>query len=204
MRPGALIIPIHPPPPKLMANSAYKLGHFSDEIWQEHIHPPVFKYFSSGRKNPKIVATLPHGDPKVFAKLAECMMEPYLVLYVLHTPRGEGKSGRYQSPPLAHDELKNLLDIFGNFFASDSRFDLWIHSPTDQATLVWDRHNLIYAYGIAEKFLECLRYLRFAEGIPEIPATHEHHYRKEFDHEAARLLTHWEWKYSELHPEDEQ
>lgn len=122
----------------------------------------------------------------------------------VHTPRGEGKPGRYQSSPLAGEELKDFLDRFGSFFSSDSRFDLWIHSPTDQATLVWDRHNLIFTYGITAKFLECFKSLKFTEGIPEVPSPHEHYYRKEFDSDASELLDRWDWSYSELRPDDEQ
>ncbi len=187
-----------------MLEPAYKIGHLADGIWQERVHPPVFRDSSSRETNPRIEATLPHGDTKVFGKLTECMSEPCIVLYVLHTPRGEGKPGRYQSSPLAGEELKDFLDRFGSFFSSDSRFDLWIHSPTDQATLVWDRHNLIFAYGITAKFLECFKSLKFTEGIPEVPSPHEHYYRKEFDSDASELLDRWDWSYSELRPDDEQ
>lgn len=187
-----------------MSRAAYKLGCLSDGVWQEHVHLRLFRNSTSSEKNPRIEATLPDGDPSIFSKLAECMSEPYFLLYLLHTPRGEGNPGRYQSPPLAGEEVKDFLDRLGTYLSSDSRFDLWIHSPSDQATLVWDRHDIIYAYGLLDQFLERLKSLGFCEGLPEIPSPHEHHYRKDFDADASSLLKHWEWSHSELHAEDEQ
>ncbi|GEM_PF-1862570 len=65
-----------------MLEPAYKIGHLADGIWQERVHPPVFRDSSSRETNPRIEATLPHGDTKVFGKLTECMSEPCIVLYV--------------------------------------------------------------------------------------------------------------------------
>jgi hypothetical protein len=41
---------------------------------------------------------------------------------------------------------------FAEFLTEDGRHDLWLHSPRTDATLVWDRHDLIYAYGPLEQF----------------------------------------------------
>jgi hypothetical protein len=38
---------------------------------------------------------------------------------------------------------------FGRFLSGESRFDLWVRSHDDDATIVLDHYNLIYAYGPA-------------------------------------------------------
>jgi hypothetical protein len=66
--------------------------------------------------------------------LAELLPPPFYVLYILHTPRGEGEAGRYQSNERSLDELSGLLSKYSSFFSSDGRHDLWgsIH-PTPAA-----------------------------------------------------------------------
>jgi hypothetical protein len=43
--------------------------------------------------------------------------------------------------------VEKFLNEFGRFVREDSRHDLWVRSHDDDATIVLDRHNLIYAYG---------------------------------------------------------
>lgn len=136
--------------------------------------------------------------------MAECLEPPYYLLYVLHTPRGEAPPGRYQSPPLSSTEFRKFLDGFGAFLQADGRFDLWVHSQTDNATLVWDRHDLLHGYGPIERYAERLGRLGFVAGMPVIPIPHEHHYRKECDALATKLIAAYDWTCTPLRPEDEQ
>jgi hypothetical protein len=93
---------------------------------------------------------------------------------------------------------------FGAYLSSDARFDLWAYSPTERATVVWDRHNQLFAYGPLEKFTTQLKALGFYGGKADVPVPHQHHYRQEFDVQAAQLLAAVAWSYSPLRPEDEQ
>jgi hypothetical protein len=104
------------------------------------------------------------GYSSVLLKLVECLAPPFLVLYVLHTPRGEGDPGRYQSPELELGAIQSFITRFASFFAGDARFDLWIHSPSAKGTIVFDRHNLLYGYGPIECFSRGLASLGFSEG----------------------------------------
>jgi len=140
----------------------------------------------------------------VLSKLTECLFAPFHILYVLHTPRGEGVAGRYQSPLVQDSELSDFLSRYSAFLKGDARFDLWIHSPGSNGTLVWDRHNLLYAYGPVECFTKALHGLGFSNGEPNIPAPHQHFYREECDVDAFNILSAFSWRYSPLHPEDEQ
>lgn len=137
-------------------------------------------------------------------KLIECLTPPFFVLYVLHTPRGEGDPGRYQSPQLELGDLRAFISRFASFFAGDARFDLWVHSPSAKGTIVWDRHNLIYGYGPVGCFGRALGSIGFSEGKPSVPGPHMHHYRKELDPDGTAILSAFLWQHSPLRPEDEQ
>ena len=182
----------------------YKLGRLQADRWVEHSYPPVYKLPESTEGSQRLVAGVPGGDPEVFLRLASCLEPPYFLLYVLHTPRGEGEPGRYQSPELSLGELNRFVSEFKSFLAQDARFDLWVHSPSERATVVWDRHNQIFAYGPLDRFESELRLLGFSPGVPEVPVPHEHHYRAELDSLAQKVLKALKWSHSPLQPEDEQ
>lgn len=176
-----------------------KLFHEVDGEWVPHRHPPVYR-----RERHRLVAGVPDGDADLFESLLVPLEGPFHLLYVLHTPRGEAHPGRYQSPLLDKPSVIAWLRTFAGFFAADARFDLWLHDPAISATLVWDRHNLLYAYGPIERFANCLSERAFSEGELSIPSPHEHHYRAEFDAEARSLMASQAWSMSPLRPEDEQ
>ena len=181
-----------------------KLSHQIAEEWVPHSYEPVFSIVVEGNAAPKIVGSIPSGDVLTFERLATCMQPPYFLLYVLHTPRGEATPGRYQSPPVSIEQLRGFLKDFGSFLASDARFDIWAHSAVDRATVVWDRHNQLFAYGLIEKFSSELRSIGFLNGVVDISFPHQHHYRQEFDEQATAVLNAFDWSYSPLRAEDEQ
>ena len=74
--------------------------------------------------------------------------------------------GRYESPELTADAVKGFLHQFGRFLREDSRHDLWVRSHDDDATIVLDRHNLIYAYGPLDAFAVGSQSLDVREGQP--------------------------------------
>lgn len=182
----------------------YRLGHLVEEQWVEHSHPAVFRCHTSESGTPQIVAGVPSSDPTVVLKLAQCLEEPLFLLYVLHTPRGEAEPGRYQSPELPFDEVQELFEEFRPFLSSDGRFDLWLYSPSQQATVVWDRHNLLYGYGPLECYKAALEAASFIEGDLPALGEHTHHYRAELDPYAKALISRFHWLQSPLRPEDEQ
>jgi len=96
------------------------------------------------------------------------------------------------------------MERFGSFLCSDARFDVWAHSATDGGTVVWDRHNQLFAYGPLDKLSVELNALGFGEGEVSISFPHHHHYRPEFDADAAALLQFFPWSYSSLLAQDEQ
>jgi len=182
----------------------YRLGHMVGGEEVEHTHAPTFRLPTPESRSSRIVVGVPGSDPTLLLKLAGCLEAPLYVLYILHTPRGEAEPGRYQSSELAFDELASFIEDFRPFLIGDGRFDLWVYSPSQKATLAWDRHNLLYAYGPLECYEASLREAGFVPGEPAVPAPHAHHYRADLDHLAARLVARFDWIYSPLRPEDEQ
>jgi hypothetical protein len=101
------------------------------------------------------------------------------------------------------------LKRFGAFLTADSRYDLWIRSETDKdspagATLVWDRHNLLYAYGPLDRFAAALTARGFEPGRPSMDFEHIHHYRPRFDEDAAAWREAFDWSWSPLREADYQ
>ena len=72
---------------------------------------------------------------------------PFQLLYLLHTTRTGADLGRYESPELTAPQVSEFLGRFGSFLSQDARHDFRLRSHDDNATVVLDRHNVIYAYG---------------------------------------------------------
>jgi hypothetical protein len=182
---------------------AFKLAVEIGGEWKEHSHPARFKIATTGGRE-RLMAGLPSGREATFRALTAILNPPYYVLYVLHTPRGEGEKGRYQSTELGKNELNEFLDRFSRYLSGDGRFDIWIYSPEAGATIVWDRHNYISAYGPIDQYASILSEQKFEQGVLEPLGDHVHHYREAFDPDAAELLDWFEWVRTPLNPEDEQ
>lgn len=128
------------------------------------------------------------------------------VLYVLVTPRGTGNeaaSGRYQSARRhSRQEVLGLLDRYESFLNGDGRHNLWLAAPPT-GQLVYDRHDVIYAYGPLPAMIELLKQKGFAEvEALHVPIPHSHHYHERFDTDETAMLKHWEWLKSELQETD--
>lgn len=176
-----------------------KLSHLVENEWVEHSFAPIFALEEN-----RIAGGVPGGDASIFETLVMCLSEPILVLYILHTPRGEADPGRYQSPELSMNDFRAFIGKYRDFLSSDARFDIWAHSSHDHATVVWDRHNKFFAYGPLPKFVSQLQAKGFVEGTIRPLGTHQHHYRAEQDALARSLIDEYQWCYSPLRPEDEQ
>lgn len=137
-------------------------------------------------------------------RLAVPLSPPFFLLYVLHTSRCGNELGRYQSPEIQFSEVDAFMTEFCEFLTDDGRHDLWLRSMGSEATLVWDRHDLIYAYGPLEEFRTVLNEgLQEAEvGSPPIP--HVHLYHAAYDDSERKILTYFQWSRSPLLEDDEQ
>ena len=182
----------------------HKVSHNLFGEWEEFSFPAVFERERHPSGAERVSFGVPGGHVEVIRSLLRCVAAPIDLLYVLHTPRGEGPPGRYQSPPLPLDSVLAFLTKYAAYLRADARHDLWLHSSGSGATIVFDRHNRGRAYGPVDCFVEVLSALGFVpSALPGIPA-HAHHYRVEYDGEAAKVLSEYSWRRSDLWPEDEQ
>ena len=101
--------------------------------------------------------------------------------------------------------VQAFLDSFGPFLSEDSRHDFWIRAHDDNATIVWDRHDLIYAYGPLDAFESVLRDIGLrADTPPSIPDPHVHHYHAERDGDERAVLQAFDWIVKPLRESDVQ
>jgi len=127
------------------------------------------------------------------------------LLYVLHTTRTGAQLGRYQSSALNKAEYESFLQEFGRFLGEDSRHDVWLHSPSEGATIVLDRHNLIFGYGPLAAFERVLLEAGMCRGaVPRVPLPHLHHYHAQWDGHETAILGRLPWQVGPLHEEDRQ
>jgi hypothetical protein len=129
----------------------------------------------------------------------------FQLLYILHTSRIGSELARYESPELAASAVEEFFQKFGRFLSEDSRHDLWLRSHDDDATVVLDRHNLIYAYGPLDLFEATLARIGVhPNGLPEVPDPHVHQYHQEWDDAEQELLRPFRWDTKPLRPSDVQ
>jgi len=132
---------------------------------------------------------------ELLTRLTTVMPEPFGLLYVLLVPRAGGENGRYQSPaPINSAELEEFLWQYQELIERDARHHLWIMSVDNSCLLVYDNHDVIYAYGPLAEFEDILRSngLTQCEAV-SFPAPHTHRYNVEFDQQARDIMKHWEW-----------
>ncbi|HWY41723.1 MAG TPA: hypothetical protein VNX27_13105 [Chthoniobacterales bacterium] len=176
----------------------------SGELWLAHDYGKVYatEEINDGTKRLWIAAS--YDGSQVLQALSRSLKEPFFLLYALVIFRGGGKVGRYQSGELSHSELDAMFARFGEFWDSDGRHSVWLRSEADDATLIYDRHNLIYAYGPLSRFelvLESHGYTQVSK--LSLSFEHEHHYYAEFDALERELTTKFAGQRSDLQPGDE-
>jgi hypothetical protein len=188
-----------------MAVSPFKFGSI-DASGEEH----PFEYSSLWAKEKttgpdRLIITTSSSYIDLLLELSEVMQGPFGVLYVLLTSRTENNRGRYQSPdPASEEELKSFLSRFRTFLECDARHHLWIGASDNSSLLVYDNHNVVYAYGPLPAFEKALT----ARGLQEtdeirFPAPHTHRYNQEFDSDEQAVIDYWAWKQYPLEDQDE-
>lgn len=172
------------------------------EDWVVHDYGKVFARQTTS-SIPRLCIGASNQGSGLLQALSQFLSEPLLLLYVLVVPRGS-VPGRYQSDDLTRHQLDILFERFAHFWDHDGRHSIWLHSPTDSATLIYDRHNFIYAYGPLDRFESLLSILGYTS-TPTLSVSffHQHAYHAEFDHLERELVTEFAEGRSELHAGDE-
>lgn len=130
--------------------------------------------------------------------------QEYYILYVLLIPHEGIETGRYQSPLIESlEDLQIFLATYERFLESDGRHHIWIASAHGEGQLIYDRHNVIFAYGDLAQYEGVLREKGFSESEVRIPTPHAHHYPPDNLKDLKALLEYFPWHASPLRPGDE-
>ena len=138
-------------------------------------------------------------------QLSGCLPAPYFCLYVLVVNREGEAQGRYQSPLLTTaTELTDFVGEFAPLLTTDGRHHFWVGATDNSGLLIYDRHNVVYAYGPLEVYKTTLASLDYHEQPFSFPVPHAHRYHAENDEQVRQLLAHWDWQRFPLVPSDEE
>ena len=173
------------------------------EDWFPHEYPKVFVRETTTGSDRLKIAVSARGT-ETMLQLAAVLGEPFAALYVLLVPRGGGEAGRYQSPWMSRSQLTDLFERFAHFWDQDSRHHVWLFSHPDQATLVYDQHNVVFAYGPIEDYVRVLETSGYSEAQQlTFPAPHSHRYHLTLDEDERALVSLPGWTRSPLQEGDE-
>ena len=138
------------------------------------------------------------------ALAAEFGTQQYYVLYVLLHSHSGNLPGRYQSPPIQSlFELQTFLNEFGSFIENDGRHHFWVGSIDGSNMLVYDQHNVIFAYGSIAKYQKILEARGYTKHEFWFPSPHSHSYSPDNADTEDRLLAYFPWQRTELQEGDE-
>lgn len=129
--------------------------------------------------------------------------QSFSVLYVLLVSHAGHVPGRYQSPPFeSFAALEQFLHGFRSFFEGDGRHHLSV-AGSGEDLLVYDQHNVIFAYGRLEEFQRRIEARGFREQRFWFPAPHAHTYPAENAEQERELMAYLAWEWSPLQRADE-
>jgi len=130
--------------------------------------------------------------------------QEYYVLYVLLLSHAGYQPGRYQSPILTSFEvLKLFLSTFQGFFENDGRHHIWVASSQSNEMLIYDQHNVVFAYGDLDKYKKYLVNRSFQERSFSFPSPHVHSYLPDNAKYEDELMKFFDWQYYPLEEGDE-
>jgi hypothetical protein len=182
----------------------FRLGtHLRGEGIVEFRYADTFELQETEERERLLIA--PSGrQVDLLLRLMREMSGPFSLLYILLAPHTNARAGRYLASGQSHEAVQALLEAFRDYFEGDARHHVWIGAEGDGSLLVYDQHNVIYAYGPVEQFASILMAQGLRQDTVEFPFPHTHHFRSVFDGHEDRLLSEFEWEYSPLEPEDEE
>ena len=160
-------------------------------------------YFRDVHENyERLVIGATRGHVNLMEELCSGWSGNWYALYVLVISRTGRKEGRYQSQ--IFEQLLDLQIFNGmhqDFIEGDGRHHYWIGSTSNEGNLVFDEHNVIFAYGDLDAYEEKLKSKGFKEERFWFPVPHRHHYHATNDQKEDDLFEAQEW---ELFPLQEQ
>lgn len=137
-------------------------------------------------------------------ELSRELQEPFGILFVLLVSRCGNAPGRYQSPePITREDTEHFVRGYADFFQNDGRSHLWLMSLPDQASIVYDNHEVLYAYGPIDAYVQVLNKRGLQRGTVQFPSPHTHCYNQLYDPMEEAMLKVWNWRHFPLAPDDD-
>lgn len=144
------------------------------------------------------------GHISILIDLATAWNGDYWLLYILMISRCGNEAARYQSPgPVDFDALQSFLYKFGHYLSTDGRHHFWIGSIQNEGMLIYDQHDVIYAYGDLDAYEAKLVQRGLTIASVTFPSPHTHCYNAENDADESRILQHFDWIKSPLRDSDD-
>jgi hypothetical protein len=72
--------------------------------------------------------------------------------------------------------LQVFFYSYETFLESDGRHHIWIGSPSNDGLLIYDQHNVVFAYGDLQRYEQVLASRSFTRGEFWFPCPHSHSY----------------------------
>jgi len=181
----------------------HKLGVILEERENAFSYPDIWAVEQTSGPNRLVIA--PSSDHVgLLLELARTWKGEYGLVYVLLASRVGNNTGRYEAPePLQQADLEGFLTRHGGFLESDGRHHLWITSAQDEGRLVYDQHNVIYAYGNLARYREIVEGRGLTQSAVRFPSPHTHSFHDENNAAERELLRHWDWRQQPLYDRDE-
>lgn len=185
-----------------MSEKPYKFGRLDPaEVEIPHVWGNLYeKQQTTGPQRLCIAAA--GGFADLMLRMVMLTGGPCKLLYILHTARWGSETLRYESPALDLQQVTEFFEQFSEYLENDGRHEIWIHSRPQESNIVYDMHNLIYAYGPLDTFENLLLESGFREDKIEMPVPHTHHYNPEYDKYEDMVVKYYDWIKSPLHEDD--
>jgi hypothetical protein len=74
---------------------------------------------------------------------------------------------------------------------------------SDRTLVVYDNHEILYAYGDLDALEQPLVNRGLRRGEVVVPFPHHHRYNAAFDADEDQLMRHWKWKWFPLQEGDD-
>ncbi|NDV83846.1 hypothetical protein [Bacteroides sp. 51] len=152
----------------------------------------------------RLVVGVDENQTDLLLEFAKTLHPPYYVLYVLIVSHLDNECARYESP--LFDTLESLscfLNKYSEFFETDGRHHIWVGTIDDSGLLVYDHHNVIYAYGNQENYTRILTAKGFREEDFYFPDRHCHYFHSENDKFEEAIFNEFDWQIFPLGENDE-
>ena len=172
--------------------------------WIAHDYGNVFFRQPTSSSERLVIGPSNHHVELMLALAHTWPTQQFYVLYVLLVQHTEAEPGRYASPLVdSFEDLQAFFYTFEKFLESDARHHVWIGSPANDGLLVYDQHNVVFAYGDLAHYEQVLGSRGFSRREFWFPSPHHHAYPGSNVPHLDELLRYFSWQRSPLHQGDE-